>query len=169
MLAQLQYRIPAGLEFTQEDLTRWRRQYAYGGKPDSGVRVRATNWDKNGSPRRWLREHPEAEPPHSGIVRRYANPKQTFCDFDTARHVGTIKNIFRVARCLGIKPRWIEYTRTKRGWHVVIEWNRKFKPIETVALQAVLGSDPIREMFNLTRVLSGVRGRRWNLLFKSKV
>jgi hypothetical protein len=169
VLIQVQYKIPASLQFSRSDLNRWRKEFIAGKKPSNGVTVSAVDWD-GGEPKDWLSRN-EYVSGHAGVVARYAQQNQTFCDYDTVRHVGTIENIFRVARCLGIKPQWIEYRRTNRGWHVVVQWNRKFKPSETVMLQAILGSDPIREMFNATRVLSGKANdsKRWNLLFERKV
>lgn len=69
----------------------------------------------------------------------------------------------------------MRYDRTKRGWHVVIEWDRAFPPVALVALQAILGSDSRREALNFMRALSldGCRDRqcflRFNLLFSHKV
>lgn len=72
---------------------------------------------------------------------------------------------------LGVSPLFIRHDRTRRGWHVVIRWNRKFEPAERVALQAVLGSDVKRETLNLMRVIGGRhRGnKRWNILYSHKI
>jgi hypothetical protein len=183
MLIQVQYRIPVGVPFDRKRLDQWLNIWLFDESPpgwrlhefSGGVRVRVTDWDGHSQDeiREWMRTHPEwALNRAPGIVARYARQNQTFCDYDTPKiQDGSISNIFRIARCLGIKPKWVEYRRTKRGWHLAIEWNRKFSPAETVALQAVLGSDPVREMFNLTRALSGkaVKNKRWNLLFERKV
>jgi hypothetical protein len=62
------------------------------------------------------------------------------------------------------------YERTARGWHVVIGLSISITPIETVALQAILGSDPRRESLNLMRVLyGGGSDKRWNILYKRKL
>jgi uncharacterized protein YjiS (DUF1127 family) len=170
VLIQMQFKVPVGVPVRLASLDRWRGELLAGVKISDGVRIVVTNWDKDGDPLLWLRKN-KHEAEHAGVIARYAKRNQSFCDYDTVRHAGTIANIFRVARCLRMKPKWIEYRRTVRGWHVTVEWNRKFTPIETVALQAVLGSDPIREMFNLTRVLAGVAkiDKRWNVLFEKKV
>lgn len=36
--------------------------------------------------------------------------------------------------------------------HIVVEMGRYLKPIERIALQTVLGSDPLRELFGIVRV-----------------
>ena len=54
---------------------------------------------------------------------------------------------------------------TRKGYHIRIE-ARGLQEAEAVALQACLGSDPIREMLNLYRVRE--RWPVWNLLFRSK-
>lgn len=41
--------------------------------------------------------------------------------------------------------------------HVVLTLYRKLSPQARIALQAVLGSDPIRELLNLVRVENGCR------------
>jgi hypothetical protein len=171
MLVQLQYRIPEGLRFDSRTLARWRGSWLARKPLPAGVVIRPVVWDRRrGDVRRWLKGHARSMGA-AGVVDRYAHRNVTMLDFDTVRHVGTIGNIFAVARCLNLKPRWIEYARSKRGWHVSIYWERKFSPLETVALQAILGSDRRREMFNLARVLYGKadKNKRWNLLFMRKV
>lgn len=42
--------------------------------------------------------------------------------------------------------------RTRRGWHVVVALRERVAPALVVAAQAILGSDPNREAFNLMRV-----------------
>ncbi len=79
-------------------------------------------------------------------------------------------------RKLGLRPAFIEYFRTRKGWHVWIRLRRGLDRGERVALQALLGSDPRREELNLMRVIgirrNGIRGEwseRWNLLFRHKL
>lgn len=66
--------------------------------------------------------------------------------------------------------------RTKRGWHVELYSNLYLKPAESVALQAILGSDFKREAFNLFRAhrlsLAPAFWRalpRWNILHARKL
>lgn len=42
--------------------------------------------------------------------------------------------------------------RTERGWHVKVQLTRRLAPAHVVAVQAILGSDGRRELFNLKRV-----------------
>ncbi len=75
-----------------------------------------------------------------------------------------------VFRRLNIGVHWIRYDRTAKGWHVIIRCRERFKALEIVALQAILGSDWRRETFNLARVRSGkLRGGQWNILFERKL
>jgi hypothetical protein len=105
----------------------------------------------------------------AGIVKYEADPRRTLCDYDTVTPP-SLELVYRIARMLEIKPVLIEYNRTRRGWHLIITWNRRFKPIEIVALQCCLHSDIRRETFNLARVFSGkARSRRWNILFERKL
>ncbi len=78
--------------------------------------------------------------------------------------------MFRRLGQYGLKAKWTRYDRTKRGWHVLIRINRWLEPKETVALQAILGSDPAREVYNLIRAMTGkMEGGRWNFLFERKL
>lgn len=170
-LIQVRYQFegvrPKGIT-EREMINRLWERWINTGKTAPGVRIDALDW--NGRRRTWksLQGHLVGCP---GIVKQYAEPHLTMCDFDTEDYVLTLPRVWRVAGHLGIKPLWVEYDRTVRGWHVTIAWNRTFKPAETVALQAILGSDPSREMFNMARVLSGkaAKNPRWNLLFEYKL
>ena len=57
---------------------------------------------------------------------------------------------------LGVRVRHAGTRKTRRGYHVTLEVPRRYGPLAVVAMQAVLGSDYRREMFNLVRAL-GVR------------
>lgn len=104
-----------------------------------------------------------------GRVKRYANPSETLCDIDSARAPG-LGRVFRLARVLGVSVAWIRLDKSHSGrWHLIVRWRARFSKLELIAMQAILGSDPKREMFNLYRVRSGVRSRRWNFLFESKL
>jgi hypothetical protein len=108
-----------------------------------------------------------------GVLKETANPTVTLLDFDFPR-APRIRPFYAVAHILSERIEWIRYDRTRRGWHVIIKWKRKFEPLATVALQAVLGSDGRREALNLKRVLSVPEGpgdakRKWNLLYHYKV
>lgn len=96
-------------------------------------------------------------------------------DFDF-RRVPRVRPIWSVFRVVGLRPAWIRTDRTRRGWHVVIGLRENLQPAETVALQAILGSDDRREGLNLMRVIAIRKNpppafwkNRWNLLFSSKL
>lgn len=66
----------------------------------------------------------------------------------------------------------VRYDRTRRGWHVIVTVRKRIPPPLIVAAQAILGSDPHRESFNLMRVQQLRRvptfwRTRWNVLFSS--
>ena len=55
--------------------------------------------------------------------------------------------------------------RSKSGnAHAVLETKVELKPLEILCLQAILGSDWMREAFNLRRIRRGQRN--WNILFE---
>jgi hypothetical protein len=75
-------------------------------------------------------------------------------------------------RLLALRPIWMQYRRTARGWHVVVKVRERLTLIETVAVQAVLGSDPYREAFNVARARrrpNSFWSARANLLFGDKL
>ncbi|MCP4902934.1 MAG: hypothetical protein GY906_38720 [bacterium] len=81
----------------------------------------------------------------------------------------TLSLIRRRATTIGLSE-----SPSRHGWHVRIELNRGVSAMRAVALQAILGSDPKREAFNLARVsdwpqLSPLARLRWNVLFSRKV
>lgn len=95
-------------------------------------------------------------------------------DFDRPWEVLGLRRLAAVARILGVRVREVCYTRSRRGWHVSIRWNRAFDRSALVALQAVLGSDPRREALNLMRALADPQpakwaAKRWNILYAWKV
>jgi hypothetical protein len=71
---------------------------------------------------------------------------------------------------LALRAEYVRYDRTRRGWHVTVKLSRAISPLRVVALQAICGSDPHREIFNLARVsnLRNVPERwrsQWNVFF----
>lgn len=104
------------------------------------------------------------------------NLSRAYIDVDTIR-APALRPYYAVCRIVGVRPLWIAYERTRRGWHVVIQFGSRdrFTPAELVAFQACCGSDIRRESLNLMRVCAIRRGRlpafwrkRWNLLFVYK-
>lgn len=103
-----------------------------------------------------------------GQVKYRGTVRTLLCDWDVP-HPPTLPMIWRVLARQGLRPVFIEYDRTARGWHGRIVVNRALTSGETVALQLLLCSDRYREGFNLHRVLSGARPRDWNILFEKKL
>ena len=68
---------------------------------------------------------------------------------------------------LGIGWYPAQVQRSPHGIHIEVELRRgRLSPPELVALQAVLGSDPVRELLNLHRIRKGWRA--WNVMFTDK-
>ena len=78
---------------------------------------------------------------------------KVLCDFDKPK-VPSLLRLWELLRIGGYNPRWLRLDRTRRGWHAVIPL--RLPKAETIALQAILGSDPRREAFNLRRLKNGV-------------
>jgi hypothetical protein len=80
-----------------------------------------------------------------------------------------------LAHVCGLTPQWVRWDKTAHGWHVTIKVRQKLTLSETIAAQAILGSDRKREMLNLARCIS-IRKRpsryweqRANILYESKI
>lgn len=80
-------------------------------------------------------------------------PGYVFLDYDF-RRTPRLAQLFAACHIAGLKVVSIMDRRTKKGWHRVIRLRQRLSPAETVALQAILGSDRRRENLNLMRVLS---------------
>ena len=167
MLYQIQYRI-RGRKPTRQLIDRARNAYAYNRPLPQGVKIKPLAWlgDLNGL-KRGLRRH-EVFLGNAGIVKEYYDAKITLCDFDTDWRP-SCAYIRRLAEFIKARATYIREDRTKHGWHMMICWNRSFTPLEQVAIQLALGSDVQRETYNLARVMSGKRSKRWNLLFERKL
>lgn len=110
-----------------------------------------------------------------GLLSSAVNPRELLCDFDFARGP-SLRPIWVTLRICDLRPTFIEYRRTGRGWHVVIGLREDLQPAEQVALQSILGSDRRREGLNMMRVLcirrvgaSSFWRARWNILFRGKL
>jgi hypothetical protein len=105
-------------------------------------------------------------------MKEFSDPRMVYCDYDrpTPPSMWELNRVFHI---LDIRPQYIRFDRTRHGWHVVIRLPRALDKLATVALQAVLGSDPRRETLNLMRALSvkwdAHNSRRWNILFREKL
>jgi hypothetical protein len=138
------------------------------------VRITGTIWGETSRPAEIRRRLGDMLPGLHfgcpGVVKAYARPDTTYCDYDSPK-APPVWDVYQLAQRLGIKPLYIREDRTVRGWHRVVRWNRKFEPFCIVAMQLAMGSDLNREGFNLLRVLSGDarKNKRWNLLFDRKL
>lgn len=87
------------------------------------------------------------------IVEPRANELQI--DIDGARSLRKYGMQFSILKRAGITHGWRErITPSKRAnhAHITIVMPRPMKPLERVGLQAILGSDLMREAFNWSRV-----------------
>lgn len=73
-------------------------------------------------------------------------------DYDGAKLPPVEMRVAAMAVLLHLRVRGLHYARTRRGWHVVVTLAQRMAPAQIVACQAILGSDPMRELFNLARV-----------------
>lgn len=106
-----------------------------------------------------------------GVMKEFSDPTLVMCDYDTPI-LPPIHELWRVFHVLRITPEWMRFDRTAHGWHMVLKLPRKLPMLATVALQAILGSDPRRETLNLMRALTSPKGfaaERWNVLFERKI
>jgi hypothetical protein len=107
-----------------------------------------------------------------GIVEHYATDRMTLHDYDNPIKPPAIAEILYIAGILGAEVRTLEFFPSRRGTHLAITWSVQWTPTQTVAVQALLGSDPRREAHNLRRLMDGwntTNDRGWNILFRSKV
>lgn len=51
--------------------------------------------------------------------------------------------------------KWDAWSSSSDNTHIMLTCTREFTPCERIAIQAILGSDPMREMLNLRRVWCG--------------
>lgn len=111
-----------------------------------------------------------------GVVDHVHDANCVYLDMDSNASP-SIRPLYAVFRIVGVRPLWIEYRRTARGWHVIVYLRDSLLPAETIALQCCCGSDKRREALNLMRLLAIRRTpitsrfwrRRWNILFSRKL
>lgn len=165
MIAQLQYRFRR--KPSRRLIEAARKAFAAGERVP-GVEVRPIAWTGSVEGLKRAIRTKKAYVGNAGIVKQYAEPDLTMCDHDS-EYRPPIAVVVRIARMLDAKILWLREDRTKHGWHVLIKWNRRFRPAELIAIQCILGSDREREAYNLSRVVSGKKSVRWNLLFERKL
>jgi len=112
----------------------------------------------------------------TGVVDHVASDRRIYIDVD--RHAcPKLAPIFSLCRIVGVQPLWTQIRRTAHGWHIIIELRDRLLPSESIAFQALAGSDSRREALNLMRVLAIRRTpikdpfwrKRWNILYAHKV
>lgn len=105
-----------------------------------------------------------------GLVKEYADPNRTLCDYDAPARPPGVTEVLALSRTIGVKPEWMRYDKTEHGWHLVVHWGERLTPWQTLALQAILGSDKRREALNWFRLFNSRRpSRHWNILYEYKV
>jgi hypothetical protein len=86
---------------------------------------------------------------------RPARDNELQLDIDSARQLKQAKRMIAMLQDsahVKIIRQHIRPSKKKSHWHVSIFVAKKLPVIERIALQAILGSDPIREMMNWGRV-----------------
>ena len=89
-----------------------------------------------------------------GLDVRYPMANELFIDIDDKRSYKVFEeNYTLIEGTTGCMP--APSRRKKDGMHIVVTLNRNVTPIERIALQAALGSDPRREAHSLRRYFAG--------------
>lgn len=111
-----------------------------------------------------------------GEIKHGAKENYLYTDFDTGRSAPNLRKIFQRLRLMGLRCKCTRLDRTRHGWHAVFTLREKLTASETIAAQAILGSDPRREGLNFRRAYCIRRFgapkfwvKRWNLLFAKKL
>jgi len=94
-------------------------------------------------------------------------------DWDTDGDRLSIKRVRGLLERAGHNvKRWqCKRSPSRKGWHLRVELRKEPRPMEVVALQLLLGSDPLREASNMRRA-KGLRRApafwraRWNVLYQ---
>lgn len=147
-----------------------------GKKPERSIR--ATIRKKRGTPSASFSNQaiPKYRLKNVAEIETCGDSKTLLLDFDMARPIQRASKLLYCLRVIGLRARWMRYSRSAHGWHVEIGINVTLAPSEQVACQQALGSDPRREVMNLRRTISlrvhkhsRFWRKRWNLLFKVKI
>lgn len=91
-------------------------------------------------------------------------------DIDGRLPAGICERVAWLAWLLKVRISEMYIRRTAHGWHLLVRIGGTMQPAAIVAAQAILGSDPHREAFNLMRVRALRRvprywRTRWNVLY----
>lgn len=94
-------------------------------------------------------------------------------DIDEKKNAHLIGDSFRfktefISSITGIPLKFLDCKETTKGLHVKLLTTENISDTELVLLQALLGSDWKREVFNWQRVRQGAKMSEWNFLFSKK-
>jgi hypothetical protein len=97
-------------------------------------------------------------------------------DYDSRTGEIPVPDLYSIARIIGLCPVSVCYKRTRRGWHVAVTFLERFTDVELIAIQAILGDDPMRGALNFMRYLES-KGKKvpkfWrdrsNILYRRKL
>src|SRR5215831_845526 len=123
VIAQLQYVF--SVEPSRKIIEQARKAFA-AGKTVPGVHVRPIAWTGTVDALRAAIRDKTAYVGNAGIVKQYAEPDLTMCDYDSPRRA-PIAVIVRLSKMLNTRFLWIREDHTKHGWHMLIKWARPFK------------------------------------------
>lgn len=85
-----------------------------------------------------------------------AKARELQLDIDSAEALANFRDRLSLLEQIAEVDSWtISESSTANHWHVRVFLKRKMSTLARIALQAALGSDPIREMINVGRVLRG--------------
>lgn len=108
-----------------------------------------------------------------GVIEEYHEAGKIMCDYDMPAPPKVA--LQSLAHTLGLTVGWVRWDRTRRGWHLIVRFHQALTLAETIAAQAILGSDRARERLNLARAISlrlhpsKYWERRANILYSRKI
>ena len=108
------------------------------------------------TPQEFVQENNKAEA--DGMAVRHANAKTLLMDLDDPIAIERFRRFMpKLDELFGAKVTEEYESRSGAGHlHVVIEMDEPFPAAFRIALQAVMGSDPLREFLSLRRLANGV-------------
>ena len=90
-----------------------------------------------------------------------------YCEWIQDQYNDWYKRLSIVESILNMKFNYCSFEESKGGnTHVTIYIKKDFSDLEVLAIQAILGSDYVRETFNLRRIRAGQKN--WDILFDGK-
>lgn len=102
--------------------------------------------------------HENVQAEADGMVVRHANPKTLLMDLDDEAAIERFRRLMpKLDEMFGAKVTEEYESRSGAGHlHVVVELDEPFDAAFRIALQAALGSDPVRELLSLRRLANGI-------------